>query len=373
MVRERDPVTGRFKRGKEKQDTQRGDQEGQEDEQTKTHTTMDQGSFAEMMGLLRAQNETYLAQMKEMMENFRNPKEQSLKPSEIYLFKPTSRQDERSARIFIERIRDAQELYKTQLPKLVTVLPRCLDNEVAHAWYSALADSDRTLLAQAPAYWLTVIKRDFMGTDAQLRSAADKESFRWNQGRSPAEYVDEKVGKLRLAGITNDIDLVQRVYEGFLATPDLQAALAAYVRADLQAFRQYLREVQDIYRRLHERQTPKQKESRNYCEQYTYPSDWQRSAYSSTPRSSDHPPVNQHSVEKNESSKPKSISADKHFNTKPPYPCRRCSKQGQKADHWMAEYPLRNEKKAFAGQEDSSDDEKQDKSYHRLQQGYLTM
>jgi hypothetical protein len=110
-------------------------------------------------------------------------KQQTLKPSEIYLIKPTSRQDERSARIFIERIRDAQELYKDQFSKLATVLPHRLDNEIAHAWYSALADSDRILLAQAPARRLTVVKRDFLGTDAQLHSVADKESFRWNQGR----------------------------------------------------------------------------------------------------------------------------------------------------------------------------------------------
>lgn len=232
------------------------------------------------------------------MDGLPTSKQQTLKPSEIYLIKPTSRQDERSARIFIERIRDAQELYKDQFSKLATVLPHRLDNEIAHAWYSALADSDRILLAQAPDRRLTVVKRDFLGPDAQLHSVADKESFRWNQGRSPVEYVDEKVGKLRLAGITNDIDLVQRVYEGFQSTPELQAALAAYARTDLQVFHEYLREIQDIYRRLHEKQMPKQKEGRNYREQCTYPFDRQRSAYSSAPKPNDRLSANRYSVEK---------------------------------------------------------------------------
>jgi hypothetical protein len=38
----------------------------------------------------------------------------TLKPSEVYLFKPTSQRDDRLVRIFIKRIIDATHIYQSQ-------------------------------------------------------------------------------------------------------------------------------------------------------------------------------------------------------------------------------------------------------------------
>jgi hypothetical protein len=75
----------------------------------------------------------------------------TLKPSEVYLFNPSSRQDDKSARIFVERIRDAKKAYKSYPEKLALLLPRCLDNDVAHTWYTALSDIKKDDMALDPA------------------------------------------------------------------------------------------------------------------------------------------------------------------------------------------------------------------------------
>ena len=56
----------------------------------------------------------------------------TLKPSEIYLFKSISRQDERFVRIFVERIKDVRHIYKNQSKKFTLLLSRYLDNEIVH-------------------------------------------------------------------------------------------------------------------------------------------------------------------------------------------------------------------------------------------------
>ena len=89
----------------------------------------------------------------EMVERTRQPAAEAaptLKPSEIYLFKPTNRQDEKSARIFIERITDAQKTYKDHIAKLAMLLSRSLDNEVAHTWYSALSQRATRIACCSP-------------------------------------------------------------------------------------------------------------------------------------------------------------------------------------------------------------------------------
>ena len=221
--------------------------------------TMDQESFIQAFERMMTRN---AEQFREMMDK-RQPDANSttLKPSEVYLFKPTSQRDDRSARIFIERITDATHIYQSQPQKLALLLPRCLDNEIAHVWYSALTDYEKSTLTDSLNAWITILKRDFMGTTAELRSSADKECFRWSQGRTPAEYVNEKVSKLRMAGMTSEPELVQHVYEGFSGTPELQISLASS-RGTLQQFREHLREVQDNHRRLYEQKGLTRKESR---------------------------------------------------------------------------------------------------------------
>ncbi|KAF7502142.1 hypothetical protein GJ744_006984 [Endocarpon pusillum] len=184
----------------------------------------------------------------------------TIKPSEIYEFKPTSRQDERSARIFIERIQDAKATYQDHIPKLAMALPRCLFNEVAHTWFSALSEADKYDIRTSPDIWINLIKRDFMGTAAQLRYTAGKETFNWDQDRTPAEYVDEKVAKLRVARMTAEEDIVTRVYKG-LEPRELRVSMTPYKGGGLRAFSEMLREIQDDHRHIH-KTTSRTKESR---------------------------------------------------------------------------------------------------------------
>jgi hypothetical protein len=289
----------------------------------------------------------------------------TLKPSEVYLFKPTSRQDDKSARIFMERIRDAKKVYKSHPEKLVLLLPRCLDNDIAHTWYTALSDLEKDEMAAAPANWENTLRRDFMGTDTQLRLAADREHFRWSQGRTPAEYVDEKVGKLRLAGMASDDNIVERIYDGFYATPPLQAALAVYTNSSLRQFRGYIRQIQDIYKRMHEDSAPAKKDSRVAPRQSGFARD--QAANASRPSDGMKPA--------DQKLRPP-YGAERKFNVDPPRPCRKCSEKGLSANHWIVDCPLRNEKKekGFVGKTDSdSSDDGAGPRYKRKQRAYLAI
>ncbi len=112
----RDPVTGRFipKKSKEAEEGDTDQEpaiEGPEESRATYSTTMDQHSFMETIDRMMEQNrEAVQAQAEQnrehirtMLEQIQAPKEKekagTLKPSEVYLFKPTSRQDEKSARI----------------------------------------------------------------------------------------------------------------------------------------------------------------------------------------------------------------------------------------------------------------------------------
>lgn len=64
--------------------------------------------------------------------------------------------------------------------------------------------------------------------------------------------------------MTVEQDIVLRVYKGFGGTPELQAALAVYNRSTLQQFREYLREIQDIYKRLYEQKALKLKDNNRF-------------------------------------------------------------------------------------------------------------
>lgn len=190
--------------------------------------------------------------------------------SEIYLFRPTSRQDGRSAGSFIERISNAQKTYKDHA-RLVMLLYRCLDNEIAHEWYSRLPRTDKKDLLQSPSGWIMVLGRDFAGSNAELHSIANKEMFHWNQNRSLAEYMDEKVRKLKLAGYYHlrPEDFIMKAYEGLQGTPDLQLAMAPYKHSyRLDEFRIHLQEIEDDHRRLYELHEKKMSKARDLSTSY---------------------------------------------------------------------------------------------------------
>ena len=93
-----------------------------------------------------------------------NDRGPDLHVGDIYFFKPTSHQDDRAARVFIERIRSVEEIYKNHVKQLAMSLFHCLDNEIAQIWYAALPEEERAILAESSKFWLTILKRDFAPT-----------------------------------------------------------------------------------------------------------------------------------------------------------------------------------------------------------------
>src|SRR5438045_7928571 len=85
-----------------------------------------------------------------------------------------------------------------------------------------------------------------MGTPSDLWLLADKETFNWNQDRTPMEYLLAKTQKLRMAGCTEDDELVPRVWEGLRDAPHLFLTMAHKKNAPLEDFRQYLQDVQEV-------------------------------------------------------------------------------------------------------------------------------
>ncbi len=160
-------------------------------------------------------------------------------------------------------------------------------------------------------------------------------------------------------------DLVQRVYEGFQATPELQSALAGESQKSLQDFRDHLRKIQDIQRRLYEQRT---RPNRSYEYPRSRPMEASKPTYGKTPYVKPTPAT---------SSRPPFkpfTPAEKHFNTDPSYLYKKCTAQDLKANHWMINCSLKEEKKkAFTANEEVSSEEEPDKNYRRMQRGYLAL
>lgn len=60
----------------------------------------------------------------------------------------------------------------------------------------------------------------------------------------------------------NEDDLVQRVFDGLMHTPALQAAMAGHIRGTLQEFIKHLHNVEDLYKQMHEDESAKWRSSR---------------------------------------------------------------------------------------------------------------
>jgi len=87
---------------------------------------------------------------------------------------------------------------------------------------------------------------------ASQLSAARAESFRWNQGCTPAEYVAKKLRLLRMANITNEDDIVEELHRGFISAPNLHLHLDKYVAArgnSVAEYRSAVGRLQDSARR----------------------------------------------------------------------------------------------------------------------------
>jgi len=151
----------------------------------------------------------------------------TLKPGDVATFKPRSQSDADSALRFIDCIRDAMAHYGE--PRTRAVLRHCCKGSVAEDWIAGVSDHNRALLRMNCSNWTAILECDFMPYLATRLSAARAETFRWNQGRTPAEYIAKKLRLLRMANIVNDDEVVEELHRGFAAAPNLHLHLDKYV------------------------------------------------------------------------------------------------------------------------------------------------
>jgi len=140
---------------------------------------------------------------------------------------PRSQSDADSTSRFIDCIRDTVAHYGE--PHTRAVLRCCCQGSVAEDWIAGVSDDDRALLRMNCSNWTAILERDFMPFLASRLSMARAEVFRWNQGRTPAEYVAKKLRLLRMANVVQDDEVVEELHRGFAATPNLHLHLDKYV------------------------------------------------------------------------------------------------------------------------------------------------
>jgi hypothetical protein len=143
----------------------------------------------------------------------------NVKPTDIGYFEPKATPDSEAAIYFMENFNDTVIHYDKAAT--LVVLRKSCHNDIARAWVSGLKDADRTGIAWSIWHWEMVLRRYFMPRPAQLYATACSELFKWTQSRSPCEYVTHKIRLLKAAGIADDEQVVQEVYNGFVKFSEL--------------------------------------------------------------------------------------------------------------------------------------------------------
>jgi hypothetical protein len=166
----------------------------------------------------------------------------TLKAVDVGYFEPKGMPDSEAAMTFIENFKDAVIHYGDA--NTLAVLQKCCKNDIARAWVSSLNDDDRTAVAQFIWHWERVLRRDFMPRAAQLYATARNETFKWTQGRSPSEYITHKIRLLKIAGITDDNQVVEELHNGFYKCPEIHIPMEAYVLETGNDVSEYRRAVQ---------------------------------------------------------------------------------------------------------------------------------
>jgi len=151
----------------------------------------------------------------------------ALKPSDIATFEPRNQSDADVASRFINSIHDAINHYGEARTRVV--LRRCCKGPAAEDWVAGMSDDDRLLLRTNCHHWIDLLQRDFMPYLVSRLSVARAETFRWNQGCTPTEYVAKKLRLLHMANITNEDDIVEELHRGLVDTPNLHLHLDKYV------------------------------------------------------------------------------------------------------------------------------------------------
>jgi len=165
----------------------------------------------------------------------------ALKPSDIATFEPRNQSDSDAASRFIDSIRDAISHYGEARTRVV--LRRCCKGPAAEDWVAGMSDDDRHLLRTNCRHWIDLLEQDFMPYLASQLSTARAETFRWNQGRTPTEYVAKKLRLLRMANVTNEDEIVEELHRGLVDAPNLHLHLDKYVTEAGNSVSEYRRAV----------------------------------------------------------------------------------------------------------------------------------
>jgi len=165
----------------------------------------------------------------------------TLKPSDVATFEPQLQSDADSASHFIDCIRDAVAHYGE--PRIRTVLRRCCKGSIAEDWIAGVSDHNRILLRMNCSNWTSILECDFMPYLASRLSTARAETFCWNQGWTPAEYIAKKLRLLRMANVVWDDEVVEELHRGYAAAPNLHLHLDKYVTEVGNSISEYRRAV----------------------------------------------------------------------------------------------------------------------------------
>ena len=165
----------------------------------------------------------------------------ALKPGDVATSEPRNQTDSNAASRFIDSIHDAVSHYGEELTRVV--LRRCCKETATEDWLAGMLDHDRTRLRTSCGNWVAILERDFMLYLASRLSAACAETFRWDQGRTPGEYIAKKLRLLRMANVTNSDDIVEELHSGFVRAPSLYLHLDKYVTEGGNSVSEYRRAV----------------------------------------------------------------------------------------------------------------------------------
>jgi len=165
----------------------------------------------------------------------------ALKPGDVATFEPRNQSDSDATSRFIDSIRDALSHYGEEWTRVV--LRRCCKGTAAEDWLAGMSDHDRARLRVSCRNWVAMLERDFMPYLTSRLSAACAETFRWDQGRTPGEYIAKKLRLLRMANVTNSDDIVDELHRGFVGAPSLHLHLEKYVTEGGNSVSEYRRAV----------------------------------------------------------------------------------------------------------------------------------
>ncbi|KAJ5558126.1 retrotransposon polyprotein [Penicillium sp. DV-2018c] len=131
-----------------------------------------------------------------------------LKPEDVQLFDPKTV----SVTSFTKRLRQMSRLYGEQ--SVLNVVPLCLRGD-ARDWYTHLSDETTDAMQESMQVCIQKLERRFKKNPFEARTEADRLKFRYAKEKELGlrEYVEKKIMLLREANITDEQEIVIRVWE----------------------------------------------------------------------------------------------------------------------------------------------------------------